>query len=159
MPVWVQLKREGERARKARNQIYRDMPTMPFDLWYEMKHLVNQQDNDNGDRPTEEQALTEKHFKTLYRAFCVHRKQRLRRASVQGISSKVPLGVIGPGLTVRESGRPRPGQSPPERGLPEQPSELPSDPPSRDSSEGVDLSMAKGSFQARFKILTSEACT
>lgn len=39
-PVWVQIKHEKAKARRARNRMYRDMPTMPFDLWFEMKQAV-----------------------------------------------------------------------------------------------------------------------
>lgn len=36
-PVWLQLKHEGERLRHIRNKTRRQMPTMPFDLWLQVK--------------------------------------------------------------------------------------------------------------------------
>jgi len=36
-PVWLQQKHELERKRRARNNMYRNLPTMPFDLWFETK--------------------------------------------------------------------------------------------------------------------------
>lgn len=44
-PVWVQLQLENVRARKMHARMCRNMPTMPFDLWLEMKR-EEEQDRD-----------------------------------------------------------------------------------------------------------------
>jgi len=36
-PVWMQTKLWLQRERKSRKEMYRNMPTMPFDLWLQMK--------------------------------------------------------------------------------------------------------------------------
>lgn len=37
LPIWLQLKRDKERQRKTREKTFQNLPTMPFDMWFEMK--------------------------------------------------------------------------------------------------------------------------
>lgn len=110
-PVWVQLQREGQKARMARLQMYKEMPTMPFDLWFEMRRIVESEENGEA-RSSEELERTERHLKNLFRRLGMSRKARLRKVSTN--SEKFRLDDMMDGMlavTPRRSERPAKAES------------------------------------------------
>lgn len=93
----MQLKREGEQLRKTRARMCRDMPTMPFDLWFEMKREEAQEEAQQeaaGDFAPGEDGRVER--RRRYQSLGMARRATLKLTSKQ-LKEAASLGGGWPG--------------------------------------------------------------